>query len=73
MEPNLTSKIVESLTEDGRWPAEEREAIAAAIESEMARLLPSPPVLLPEHVARVIQTALHIVGKLAELPEPHNE
>lgn len=72
MGPNLKSSIVESLAENGSLPAEEREAIASAIESELARLLPSSPAWLPEHMAQAVKAALRIVGKLAEPPELHN-
>ncbi len=65
-ENGLKSSITESLVADGGLTAGEGEAIAAVIESELARLLPEPPSWSTEHIARAIRAALRIAGKLVE-------
>jgi hypothetical protein len=65
-ENKLKSSIAESLVAGGGLTDGEGEAIAAVIESELARLLPEPPAWSAEHIARAIQAALRIAGKLAE-------
>ncbi len=72
-ENRLKSSIAESLVEGSGLTAGEGEDIAAVIESELARLLPELPSWSPERVARAIQAALRIAGKLAESPRCGDE